>query len=263
MTREGNTLSPVIRSAWDCGDLKTMVKNSPAKATGAHISIVGHITRDELRRLLTQTESANGFANRFCWLAVKRSKCLPDGGAIHTVNFEDVVAELQAAVSFAKDFVEILRDPEAKRLWHDVYPRLSEAQPGMSGALIGRAEAQVMRLSAIYALLDKSPLIRPEHHEAAMALWRYCEQSARWIFGTSTGDRNADKILRALRHAQAGMTKTEISVEVFNRHASSAEIDEALRLLHGLHMVRYETEATGGAPLQRWFFSAGTGEKSE
>lgn len=106
MTREGNTLSPVIRSAWDCGDLKTMVKNSPAKATGAHISIVGHITRDELRRLLTQTESANGFANRFCWLAVKRSKCLPDGGAIHTVNFEDVVAELQAAVSFAKDFVE-------------------------------------------------------------------------------------------------------------------------------------------------------------
>ena len=238
MTREGNTLSPVIRSAWDCGDLKTMVKNSPAKATGAHISIVGHITRDELRRLLTQTESANGFANRFCWLAVKRSKCLPDGGAIDTVNFEDVVAELQAAVSFAKDFVEIRRDPEAKKLWHEVYPRLSEAQPGMSGAVIGRAEAQVMRLSAIYALLDKSRLIRPEHHEAAMALWRYCEQSARWIFGTSTGDRNADKILLALRHAEAGMTKTEISVEVFNRHASSAEIDEALRLLHGLHMVR-------------------------
>ena len=156
MTREGNTLSPVIRLAWDCGDLKTMVKNSPAKATGAHISIVGHITRDELRRLLTQTESANGFANRFCWLAVKRSKCLPDGGAIDTVNFEDVVAELQSAVNFAKDFVEIRRDPEAKILWHEVYPRLSEAQPGMSGAVIGRAEAQVMRLSAIYALLDKS-----------------------------------------------------------------------------------------------------------
>jgi hypothetical protein len=260
MAREGNTLSPVIRCAWDSGDLKTMVKNSPAKATGAHISIVGHITRDELRRLLTQTESANGFANRFCWLAVKRSKCLPDGGAIHTVNFDEIVTKLEAAVNFAKDFVEIIRDPEAKKLWHEVYPRLSEAQPGMSGAVIGRAEAQVMRLSAIYALLDKSRLIRPEHHEAAMALWRYCEQSAKWIFGTSTGDRKADKILAALRHAPNGMTKTEISVEVFNRHASSAEIDEALRLLYGLHLVRYETETTGGAPLQRWFFSA-QGEK--
>ena len=263
MAREGNTLSPVIRSAWDCGNLRTMVKHSPAKATGAHISIVGHITRDELRRLLTQTESANGFANRFCWLAVKRSQCLPDGGAIHTVNFDDVVTKLQSAVDFAKDFVEIFRDPEAKKLWREAYPGLSEAQPGMSGAVVGRSEAQVMRLSAIYALLDQSHLIRPEHHLAAMALWKYCEESARWIFGTSTGNRNADKILVALRHAPTGMTKTEISVEVFNRHASSADIDEALRLLHGFNMAGYRAERSDGAPIQRWFFADGNRELSE
>jgi hypothetical protein len=263
MAREGNTLSPVIRCAWDSGDLKTMVKNSPAKATKAHISIIGHITRDELRRLLTQTEAANGFANRFCWLAVKRSKCLPDGGAIHTVNFDDLVVDLKSAVDFAKDFVEISRDSEAKKLWHGVYPDLSDGKPGMLGAITGRAEAQAMRLSAIYALLDKSRLIRPEHHCAAVALWRYCEESCRWIFGTSTGDRNADKILVALRYAANGMTKTEISVEVFNRHASSADIDEALRLLNGLHMANYRTEASGGAPIERWFFVGETSEKSE
>jgi Protein of unknown function (DUF3987)/CHC2 zinc finger/Toprim-like len=263
MAREGNTLSPVIRCAWDSGDLRTMVKNSPAKATKAHISIVGHITRDELRRLLTQTESANGFANRFFWLAVKRSKCLPDGGAIDTVNFDDVVTQLQSAVDFAKDFLEITRDPEAKKLWREDYPNLSEGKPGMLGAITGRAEAQVMRISTIYALLDKSYVIRPEHHRAAMALWSYCEESCRWIFGTSTGDRNADKIFVALRHAPNGMTKTEISVEVFNRHASSAEIDEALRLLHGLKMAYYRVEITGGAPLQRWFVVGETSEKSE
>ncbi len=263
MAREGNTLSPVIRSAWDCGDLKTMTKNSPAKATRAHISLVGHITRDELRRLLTQTESANGFANRFCWLATKRSKCLPEGGAIDTVNFDDVVAQLKAAVDFAKDFVEISRDAEARELWHEVYPDLSEGKPGMLGAITGRAEAQVMRLSAIYALLDKSRLIRPEHHLAAMALWKYCEESCRWIFGTSTGNRDADKILVALRHASNGMTKTEISVDVFNRHSSSIEIDEALRLLQGLRMATYRIEPTGGAPIERWFFSDENREISE
>ena len=211
-----------------------MVKTCPTQATGAHISIVGHITRDEIRRLLTQTESANGFANRFCWIVVKRSKCLPDGGAIHTVNFDDVVKQLQEAVRFGEDFLEINRDNAAKKLWHAAYPQLSDGKPGMFGAVTGRAEAQVLRLSAIYAFFDKSALIRPEHHAAAMALWDYCEQSVRWIFGTSTGDRNADKILTALRQAPNGMTKTEISVEVFNRHASSAEIDEALRVLHGL-----------------------------
>jgi hypothetical protein len=263
MAREGNTLSPVIRSAWDSGDLKTMVKNSPAKATKPHISIVGHITRDELRRLLTQTESANGFANRFCWVAVKRSKFLPDGGAIHTVKFEDVIAKLQLAIDFAKDFVEIVRDPEATKLWHEIYPQLSEGKPGMLGAITARAEAQVMRLSAIYALLDKSKFIRPEHHHAAMAVWRYCDQSARWIFGTSTGNKNADKILGALRHAPNGMTKTEINADVFNRHVSSADVDEALRLLQGLNMAYCRVEITGGAPLQRWFFSAETSEKSE
>ena len=110
-----------------------------------------------------------------------------------------------------------------------------------------------MRISAIYALLDKSRLIRREHLEAAIALWEYCDQSARWIFGTTTGDRNADKILRTLHHSPKGMTKTEISAEIFSRHTPSAEIDEALRLLYGLKMVDYQTESTEGAPLQRWF----------
>ena len=86
-----------------------------------------------------------------------------------------------------------------------------------------------------------------------MALWDYCRQLAKWIFGTTTGDRNADKILRAHRHAPDGLTKTEISAQVFNRHASSADIDEALRLLPRLKMAYYEEEATDGAPAQRCF----------
>ena len=64
MGRDGNTLSPTIRQAWDSGDLRIMTKNLPVKATGAHISIVGHITRDELRRYLDRTEAGGGDAIR-------------------------------------------------------------------------------------------------------------------------------------------------------------------------------------------------------
>ena len=71
MTREGNTLSRVIRDAWDRGDLATMTKNSPAVATGAHISIVGHITADELRRYLNATESAKETLNKLFPFVVK------------------------------------------------------------------------------------------------------------------------------------------------------------------------------------------------
>ena len=79
--RQGNTLSATIRDAWDKGSLSPLTKNSPIKATNAHISIIGHITREELQRYLTATESANGFANRFMWVLARRSKLLPFGGA--------------------------------------------------------------------------------------------------------------------------------------------------------------------------------------
>ncbi len=253
MARETNTLSPTIRQAWDSGTLRTLVKNAPARATDAHISIVGHITRDELRRLLNQTEAANGFANRFLWLAVKRSKCLPEGGRIDTVNFNDVVARLHSAIEFGREVGEVTRDEAARGLWREVYPELSEGKPGMLGAVTGRAEAQVMRLSALYALLDGSSMIAPLHHDAALALWHYCEQSARWIFGTFTGDKNADKILSALQRAgTVGLTRSEISEQVFNRNVPSDKLSIALRLLHGAGHATSKEEGTAGAPSERW-----------
>jgi Protein of unknown function (DUF3987) len=77
MKRDGNTLSPVMRTAWDGSDLRTLTKKSALRATAPHISFIGHITSDELRRKLDATEAANGFGNRFLWVLVKRSNVLP------------------------------------------------------------------------------------------------------------------------------------------------------------------------------------------
>ncbi len=87
MGREGNILSPMTRQAWDSGKLRTLNKKNPVRATDAHISIVGHITPEELRRCLTETEMANGFGNRFLWLCVRRSKFLPEGGKCDLSSF--------------------------------------------------------------------------------------------------------------------------------------------------------------------------------
>ena len=80
MQRPGNILSPIVRNAWDGQTLSTLTKNSPLKASSPHISIVGHITEDELRARITRTDMANGFANRFLFACVRRSKLLPHGG---------------------------------------------------------------------------------------------------------------------------------------------------------------------------------------
>ncbi len=60
MERPGNTLSSIARKAWDGGKLSTLTKNSPLSSTDPHISIVGHITEDELRARITRTDAANG-----------------------------------------------------------------------------------------------------------------------------------------------------------------------------------------------------------
>ena len=123
MGREGNTLSPVIRLGWDTDVLQILNKNSPARATGAHISIVGHVTKDELRRYLDRTETASGFANRFLWVCVKRAQVLPEGGAIHTVGFERFQVRLSEAVTFARSLGERELKPACANLPHLRYPK--------------------------------------------------------------------------------------------------------------------------------------------
>ncbi|MCB1033278.1 MAG: DUF3987 domain-containing protein, partial [Acidobacteria bacterium] len=227
LRREGNTLSATVRNAWDSGKLSSLTKNSPARATGAHISIIGHITKSELLRYLDSTEAGNGFGNRFLWCCVRRSKFLPEGGAAHTLDFSAEIADLRDRIAFAKQVGEIKRDDEARQVWAQVYPKLSGGKPGLLGAMIGRAEAQTMRLACLYALLDRSALVRAEHLLAALALWDYCEESARWIFGESLGDPTADEILRGLRRSRQGLNRTDIS-KLFAHHGDKKEIARAL-----------------------------------
>jgi hypothetical protein len=130
LARQGNILSIVIRDAWETGDLATLVKNNPTKATGAHVSIIGHITIDELKRYLTRTEAANGFGNRFLWFLVKRSKVLPEGGRIYEVDFAPFLKKLGEAVTFAQRAGEVTRDPEARELWAHVYLTCRRANRG-------------------------------------------------------------------------------------------------------------------------------------
>ncbi len=249
--RDGNTLSPVLRSAWDSGDLRTLTKASPAVATGAHISIVGHITRAELLNYLTATESANGFGNRFIWLAVRRSKHLPFGGNLSQEALRDLANHTATALQLAQQIKRVSWGEATRHEWVAVYPALSEAKPGLLGSLLARSEAQVLRLALTYALLDHSATIEPEHLHAALALWEYSERSAAYIFGAGLGDPTADTILDALKKAEKGLTRTDLS-NLFGRHKNAEAIQTALELLESLGLAHRVLEPTEGRTSERW-----------
>jgi hypothetical protein len=250
--RQGNTLSAILRQGWETGSLRSMTKNSPAQATDAHISIIGHITDEELRRYLSATESANGFGNRFMWFLVKRSKMLPDGGTPDLAALAAVETELAAVLAFARTAGRIDRDPGSAALWRELYPVLSGDRHGLAGCLTGRAEAHVLRLGLIYALLDQSQLVRVEHLTAAVAVWEYAEQSAVCIFGDSTGDPLADDILALLRKTRDGVTRTNIR-EMVGRNLPANRIGQSLGLLLKMGLARFDRQDTGGRPSELWF----------
>ena len=201
LSREGNTLSPIVRQAWDGDALQTMVRNNPLRASAAHVGIVGHITKDELLRYLTATELANGFQNRFLLIAVDRSKLLPFGSALDAGQLAEVRDAVRLGLRFAGAPRALPLDPAARERWIEIYPRLSASRPGLAGAATARAEAHVVRLGLIYALLDCSDTIGLEHLDAGLAVWRYSADSAAWIFGDSLGDPTADEIWAATQGA--------------------------------------------------------------
>lgn len=249
-TREGNTLTEQVRRAWDGRALGTMTRNSPLRATDPHASIIAHITKDELLRVFDSTDAASGFGNRFLWVCVRRSKQLPEGGRLPEEIAHELAGRTIQALSSSRRRAEVRRDAAARDLWADVYGELSDGKPGLLGALTARAEAHVLRLSLLYALLDDESEIGSEHLLAALALWDYCEASARYIFGDTTGDSIADRILAALR-TNGAMAQNEI-VDLFGRNVGSARLGRAQEALVAAGLIRGVREESGGRPRTVW-----------
>jgi Protein of unknown function (DUF3987) len=243
-----NTLSSVIPQAWGSDCLQIMRKN-PVKASNAHISIIGHTTKDELLKILNEAKTDNTFADCFLWVVVCRSKLVLRSRDLPDSDRNRLVEKLNKAVNFARSVKELKRDAIAQKKWIEVYQNLSREQPGLFGLITSKAEFQVMRLACLYALLDCSETIRIEHLEAALSLWQYCEDSARYIFGDQTGNKIADSIYAALLSAEDGLTKTNIR-DLFHRNQKASQINKALNLLQELGRIEVEKKETAGRPIE-------------
>jgi hypothetical protein len=72
-----------------------------------------------------------------------------------------------------------------------------------------------------------SPFVGRAHLEAALEVWRYCFESARFVFGDALGDPDADEILKFLREAQRRVTRTEIN-DHLGHHLEAHRLGRAL-----------------------------------
>jgi Protein of unknown function (DUF3987) len=255
MRRPGSILSRVIRDAWDCRDLAVLTKNNPTRATGPRILTIGHITVDELLAKMDRTSMTNGYANRFLFACVRRARLLPHGGELDGSAVRELAMRTRERIIEARKVTRVVMTADAREIWEDAYETLSHGRPGLLGAILGRAEAQTVRLAVLYALLDGSDQISVAHLSAALSVWSYCEASAAYIFGSVAG-KTEDVISAALRQAgETGMTRTEIR-DLFGRHRKGHEIDTALAALAAAGNAKHIVGAiTGGRPPTVWIES--------
>jgi hypothetical protein len=245
MDLKGSSLSTNFRQAWDGVTLADLNATSDRnrKSTHAHISLLGHITEEELKKELSDTDKANGFANRTLHVIVCRSKELSRGGNDIDDKLKPLQQRFAQAIDFAKNVGEMGFDEPAGQRWDREYSKLSNPPPGLAGALVARGEPQVRRLACIYALLDQSATVQLPHLEAALAFWDYAAASISYIFGNALGNKVADEVLQYLTlQGPQGASRTQL-FNVFKSTVRNKDaLDEIIALLHQRDLILSRTE---------------------
>ncbi|WP_052336058.1 DUF3987 domain-containing protein [Rhodopirellula sallentina] len=239
--RDGCTLSPVIRDAWDGKTLRITTKGSKLVATDPHVSIIAHVTTKELNNFFNAKgdESSNGFANRFLWVFSERSKRLPLAPPLESIDgFEAMKGRLADAIAKSESIGSVTMTEDAKRIYQSQYDHLTRSRNGLYESVTTRAEAMVLRIALILAVVDGSTTIDTRHITHSLTIWSYCDQSARYIFGDDDDEsRLAIDILNRITN-KPGLTKSKYRP---NGKVSANDLNIAIEYLIEMNRI-YERD---------------------
>jgi len=247
--RDGSVLSQVLRPAWDGKELGVMTRSRPLRADKSHVSIIGHITLEELKDTLSDQDARNGFANRFLWLLSEKSKDIPEPTGVP--NLLKFTQPLRRVIDRARERPRLYQRSEgARRRWYDYYMELSQREArGLYSEIVARMIAQTLRVSVIYAVLDQADEVRLEHLEAAIGFVGYCDQSALCAFGGAV-DSISEKILKVADDAAPNPAPIGAIYSAFTGNISRRTIKDRLERLEEQELVELgKADGRRGKPI--------------
>lgn len=256
MDRTGNTLSKQLREVWDGKRLQTLTRGRPLVATGAHVVVIGQCTPGEFKIKLKEGQLLGGTINRSLLIASRRSSEQPHGGNIPDEVLAEYGPAIAETIASGTRNEEIQLTTTASELWVAEYSRLVRARSdGPVAQSLSRARPQVKRLALTYALADGAGTIDEPHLRAALALWRYVEDTAEWLFGAHIDTGETEGLLKFIAEAgSTGRTRTEISSGFYARNKKAAELTVVLGELMKDGRIRQETDRSGsGRPSVRYY----------
>lgn len=261
-----------IRNAWDSKPVYNLVagksddgEHKSLLCKNPHISIIGSSTPALTKSTLPIGASTSGDGNRFIWCYTKRHQIIPrppEPIEWHTVIIErggysvNLLEYLLDVVKHGKNGgkwrVVPLVQP-AKKFWDALYLRMeNDPATDFLGGMTSRAAAHIRRIATILALMDNETAVRVDHLKAAVAIWEYSLDSARYIFTACTLDQA--KILRAAQDAGAtGVTGTEVH-KLFGNNKTAAWVNAQLKELMAKECLGHQLDVKTGHPTNRYQF---------
>lgn len=265
--REGNTLSAILRDAWDQRPLSTMTVGGGREVKDHHLTVTGHITPLGLQQATSTLDVSNGFLNRFLPLLVHRPKVRPDVDD-HSEHVDELASTIvERASSTAMHNGRWHLTLPARRLyasWYEEREGRIELLPERIQQATARGSAHLYRAALTYALLDdpSSGQIGEPHVRAAMALVGYADESALALFGP--GRAGLDKrVMTVLAEHGGWMTREDLRVALGK--PSTVHLTAALDSLKSEGLVDEFKEFTGrrGRPATQYRAVRGYAEKAE
>ena len=248
----------LVRNAWDSKKLQNIVagttdvgESRSEICSKPHVSIIGYTTGSLLKATVPVGFDTSGSGNRFLYCYIKRLKLVPNGGPMIDWSSEMVAGNSDKEgrqESFLIYLCRVLEDAQKDRLipladsarkyWNNLYQRMEKARPQSRVAgITSRGPAHVRRLATILCLIDLDVAVQVKHLEAALAIWKYCEESAEFIFEGYS--RDGAKILK-LAHVKkdCGIGLNDVH-DLFKRNKTAAWVKtQVTALVDGGYLIK-------------------------
>lgn len=262
--REGNILSATVRNLWDGRDIEPLTKSALITVTRPHVVILGHITGFELRAKSSENDAANGLLNRFMLLHVHRPKLVPLPVPTPAEVLDGLAQRVADAIDSATlgrphecNTLELALTPDARDLWIEQYPSITQDREGLAGSLMARSEVYCRMLAMVFALLDGRREIVPGDLLSAMGWIDYWRASIDFIFQTGDEAQELSPLaqeLLELIHQRPGIKLSELQEHTRRKKITETKValETLLNLAPPLIEMRLDAN-TGGRRAQRYF----------
>lgn len=237
---ENSILSQVMRTAFDGDKLEYRVskikgKESTVAIDNAHVSLIGHITADELLQVLTVGSDKTGELNRIQFVLSLDSKFVSEAKS----NFlYENITELQALrtrllecrrwaaekrIKFTEPLYECL-DNYTEQLEHDL-------RSGKEKAINARLALYLRKWIARFAVMDMTDVATVAHYDRAMKVVAYLRAANEYVLGEWLDgvDKDLiDKAILTIKESQGGATRASIGKELFGSHWTVDKVEGVL-----------------------------------